>query len=229
MVVQYIREQAWWRLDSPGPNPIRVARSVVALLDAAACIAEIPENHPDLEELDRAGCFESGLFNPGDTGLAVVRGWELADQPTGTEQDLLGALAVTVSADRGVPSPRARRAARSQRGHPGRAAAGRLLPAGPSSFRPPAPGPHRAAAHAGRGPGALLRQAALLGHCPLPETPAPRDADVLGHWADAPAGPTRRTVPGAGRPPGPASAGSSAISRCSSIAAPAPGPGEPTV
>jgi hypothetical protein len=111
MVVQYIREQAWWRLDSPGPNPIRVARSVVALLDAAACIAEIPENHPDLEELDRAGCFESGLFNPGDTGLAVVRGWELADQPTGTEQDLLGTLAVTVSADRGVPSPTARRAA----------------------------------------------------------------------------------------------------------------------
>ena len=181
MVVQYIREQAWWRLDSPGPNPIRVARSVVALLDAAACIAEIPENHPDLEELDRAGCFESGLFNPGDTGLAVVRGWELADQPTGTEQDLLGALAVTVSADRGVPSPTARRAAASQRGHPGHAAAGRLLPAGPSSLRPPAPGPHRAAAHAGRGPGALLRQAALLGHCPLLKH-RPRDAGVLGHW-----------------------------------------------
>ena len=47
MVVQYIREQAWWRLDSPGPSPVRVARSVVALLDAAACIAEIPENPSD--------------------------------------------------------------------------------------------------------------------------------------------------------------------------------------
>jgi hypothetical protein len=111
MVVEYIREQAWWRLDSPGPSAIRVARSVVALLDAAARISEGPEDHPDLEELDRAGCFAGGSFDPGDAGLAVVRGWELADQATGTEQDLLGALAVTVSADRGVPSATARRAA----------------------------------------------------------------------------------------------------------------------
>lgn len=111
MVTQYIREQAWWRLDSPGLSAIRVARSVVALLDAVACLNDIPEDHPDLEELDRAGCFAGGVFDPGEAGLAVVRGWELADQPTGTDQDLLGALAVTVSANRGVPSPAARRAA----------------------------------------------------------------------------------------------------------------------
>jgi len=111
MVTQYIREQAWWRLDSPGLSAIRVARSVVALLDAVACLNDVPEDHPDLEELDRAGCFAGGVFDPGEAGLAVVRGWELADQPTGTEQDLLGALAVTVSANRGVPSPAARRAA----------------------------------------------------------------------------------------------------------------------
>jgi hypothetical protein len=111
MVTQYIREQAWWRLDSPGLNAVRVARSVVALLDAAACIAELPDNHPDLEELDRAGCFRTGTFDPGETGLAVVRGWELTDQPTGTQQDLLGTLAVTVSTERGVLSPAARRAA----------------------------------------------------------------------------------------------------------------------
>src|ERR1700761_390658 len=111
MVAQYIREQAWWRLDSPGPSAVVVARSVVALLDAAACLADVPEDHPDLEELDRAGCFDRGAFDPGEAGLAVVRGWELTDQPTGTEQDLLGTLAVTVSAHRGVPSPAARRAA----------------------------------------------------------------------------------------------------------------------
>ena len=111
MVAQYIREQAWWRLDSPGPSAVVVARSVVALLDAVACLNDVPEDHPDLEELDRAGCFAGGVFDPGEAGLAVVRGWELADQPTGTEQDLLGALAVTVSANRGVPSPAARRAA----------------------------------------------------------------------------------------------------------------------
>jgi hypothetical protein len=111
MVTQYIREQAWWRLDSPGPSAVRVARSVVALLDAAACIDELPEDHPDFAELDRAGCFAGGAFDPGEAGLSVVRGWELADEPTGAEQNLLGTLAVTVSAHRGVPSPRARRAA----------------------------------------------------------------------------------------------------------------------
>lgn len=126
MVAQFVREQAWWRLDTPGVSAIRVARCVVALLDAAGCIARLPEDHPDLEELDRAGCFASGLFDPGEAGVAVVRGWELADEPTGATQDLLGALAVTVSADRGVARPAARRAAASGAipaaplpGHPG--------------------------------------------------------------------------------------------------------------
>jgi hypothetical protein len=41
----------------------------------------------------------------------VVRGWALTDQATGAVQDLLGALAVTVSGQRGLPSPAARRAA----------------------------------------------------------------------------------------------------------------------
>ena len=111
MVAQFVRDQAWWRLDSPGASAIRVARSVVALLDAAVRIVDLPEDHPDLEELDRAGCFRDGSFDPGEAGLAVVRRWELADQPTGTRLDLLGALVVTVSADHGMPSPAARRAA----------------------------------------------------------------------------------------------------------------------
>jgi hypothetical protein len=136
MVAQYIREQAWWRLDSPGLSAVRVARSVVALLDAAACLSDVPDDHSDLEELGRAGCFACGAFDPGEAGLAVVRGWELADQPTGTEQDLLGALAVTVSADRGVPSPAARRAAAASGAIPATARPGdyarpgRLLPDG---------------------------------------------------------------------------------------------------
>jgi hypothetical protein len=111
MVAHFVREQAWWRLDTPGVSAIRAARCVVALLDAAGCISGLPGNHPDLEELDRANCFASGSFDPGPAGTAVVRGWELADEPTGTTQDLLAALAVTVSVDRGVPSPAARRAA----------------------------------------------------------------------------------------------------------------------
>jgi len=104
MVAHFVRAQAWWRLDTPGVSAIRAARCVVALLDAAGCLSGLPEGHPDLEELDRAGCFASGQFDPGPAGLAVVRGWELADEPTGATQNLLAALAVTVSADRGVPS-----------------------------------------------------------------------------------------------------------------------------
>ena len=111
MVAHFVREQARWRLDTPGVSPIRAARCVVALLDAASCISGRPESHPDLQQLDQAGCFASGLFDPGQAGVAVVRGWELADEPTGATQDLLAALTVTVSADRGLPSPSARRAA----------------------------------------------------------------------------------------------------------------------
>ncbi|HEX4254795.1 MAG TPA: hypothetical protein VH089_06890 [Streptosporangiaceae bacterium] len=111
MVAQFVRAQAWWRLDTPGVSAIRAARCVVALLDAAGCISGLPETRPELEELDRAGCFASGQFDPGPAGVAVVRGWELADEPTGATQDLLAALAVTVSAGRGVPSPAGRRAA----------------------------------------------------------------------------------------------------------------------
>ena len=118
MVAQYLRAQAWWRLDSPGLSAVRVARSVVALLDAAVCLAYVPENHPDLEELDQAGCFATGAFDPGDAALAVVRGWKLTDQPAGAEQDLLGMLAVTVSGQRGLPSPAARRAASLPDGYP---------------------------------------------------------------------------------------------------------------
>ena len=98
MVAQYLRVQARWRLASPGLGAIRVARNVMALLDAASCIERLPDAHPDLEELACAGCFRGGVFDPGEAGLAVVRGWELADQPTGGQQDLLAALALAASA-----------------------------------------------------------------------------------------------------------------------------------
>ena len=105
MVARFVREQAWWRLDTPGVSAIRAARCVVSLQDAAGCISALPDDHPDLQELDRAGCFTDDRFDPGPAATAVVRGWELADEPTGTTQDLLAALAVTVSAPR-TPAPR---------------------------------------------------------------------------------------------------------------------------
>lgn len=105
MMARFLRDQAWRRLDSPGMNAIRVARSVVALLDTAARLEEIPDGHPDVERLARAGCFRGGVFDPGEAGLAVVRGWELADQPSVPRQDLVAALAVTASGAAGRQFP----------------------------------------------------------------------------------------------------------------------------
>lgn len=103
IVAQFLRDQAWWRLNSPGVSAIRAARSVLALRDAAACIEALPDDHPDLAKLAGVGCFRGGVFNPGRAGLAVVRGWELADQPTGGRQDILAALAITACTP--VPPP----------------------------------------------------------------------------------------------------------------------------
>jgi hypothetical protein len=86
-------------------NAIRVARSVVALLDTAARLEEVPDSHPDVERLARAGCFRGGMFDPGEAGLAVVRGGELADQPSVPGQDLVAALAVTASGTAGRRFP----------------------------------------------------------------------------------------------------------------------------
>ena len=105
MLTRFLRDQAWWRLDSPGVNAIRTARSVVALLDTAICLEGLPDNHPDLKKLARAGCFRNGVFDPGEAGLAVVRGWELADQPTVHRQDLLAALAFTVGPQHPARAP----------------------------------------------------------------------------------------------------------------------------
>ena len=93
MVARFLRAQAMWRLDSPGLSAVRAARSVVALLDAAVCTEQLPDDHPTLEKLARSGCFGGGQFNPGEAGLAVVRGWVPADRPPGCEQDLLSVLA----------------------------------------------------------------------------------------------------------------------------------------
>jgi hypothetical protein len=136
MVARFVRAQAWWRLDTPGVSPIRAARCVVALLDAAGLISGLPESHPHLQQLARANCFTNGAFDPGPAALAVVRGWQLADDPADTPQDLLAALTITVSPApaAAVPSPAA----------PGPAAIPSPAAPGPGAIPatplPPAPG-----------------------------------------------------------------------------------------
>ncbi len=93
LVEQFLRERAWWRLDSAGPNPVYVARSVVALLDAAAYLQDMPDDAPELVALDRAGCFRGGAFDPGPRGAVIVREWQLAENSTAGPAELLAELA----------------------------------------------------------------------------------------------------------------------------------------
>jgi hypothetical protein len=81
LMAQFLRARAWWRLDSAGASALPVARSVVALLDAAAYLRDVPDDDPDLLALAAAGCFVGGVFDPGPEGADIIRSWQLADEP----------------------------------------------------------------------------------------------------------------------------------------------------
>jgi len=93
LVAQFLRAQAWWRLDHAGENAQRVARCVVALLDAVGYLCQVPDDDPALRALDEAGCFGGGVFDPGPEGAVIIRDWQLADEQTAGPSDLLAALA----------------------------------------------------------------------------------------------------------------------------------------
>lgn len=93
LVARYLRGRARWRLDSAGASALQTARSVVALLDAASYLRDVPDGDPDIVALDEAGCFSGGAFEPGPEGANIVRGWQLADKATAGPRDLLSALA----------------------------------------------------------------------------------------------------------------------------------------
>jgi hypothetical protein len=101
LVAQFLRARAWWRLDSAGTSALRVARSVVSLLDAAGYLREVPDDHPDILTLDAADCFRGGVFDPGPEGAVVIRDWQLADEQSAGPEELLAALAA--AADRTPP------------------------------------------------------------------------------------------------------------------------------
>jgi len=92
LVAQFLQERARWRLDSAGANALHVARSVVSLLDAAAYLQDIPDDDPDIQALEAAGCFRGNVFDPGPEGAVIVRQWQLADEPSAGPRDLLTGL-----------------------------------------------------------------------------------------------------------------------------------------
>ena len=92
LVAQFLRARAWWRLDSAGVSALRVARSVVALLDAAAYLRDISNDDPDMLALKAAGCFDGGVFDPGPQGAAIVREMAARRRAVGRPRDLLDEL-----------------------------------------------------------------------------------------------------------------------------------------
>ena len=93
LVAQFLRDRAWWRLDSAGANALRVARSVVCcLLDAAAYLRRLPDDDPDLLALEAMGFFRGGVFDPGPEGAYITRGWQLADRRSAGPRELLAEL-----------------------------------------------------------------------------------------------------------------------------------------
>jgi hypothetical protein len=103
LVAQFLRTRAWWRLDSAGASALRVARSVVSLLDAAAYLLDLPEDDPDLLALEAMGCFTSGVFDPGPEGANIIRGWQLADEWSAGPRELLAELVRAVHGHHGTP------------------------------------------------------------------------------------------------------------------------------
>jgi hypothetical protein len=104
LVAQFLRERAWWRLDSAGASAPRVARSVVSLLDAAGYLRELPDDDPDLLALEAMGCFRRDAFDPGPEGASIVRGWQLADERSAGPHELLAELVRAAHANPATPA-----------------------------------------------------------------------------------------------------------------------------
>jgi hypothetical protein len=113
MVAQFLRTRAWWRLDSAGASALRVARSVVSLLDAAAYLGDLPEDDPDLLALEAMGCFTGGVFDPGPEGANIIRGWQLADEWSAGPRELLAELVRAAHGNPGTPAVSVPQQARS--------------------------------------------------------------------------------------------------------------------
>jgi hypothetical protein len=104
LIAQFLRTRAWWRLDSAGASALRMARSVVALLDAAAYLRDLPEDDPDLLALAARGCFSGGVFDPGPEGADIIRGWQLADKWSAGPRELLAELVRAAHASPAAPA-----------------------------------------------------------------------------------------------------------------------------
>lgn len=105
MIAECLRRHAWWRLDRADEHDGgRNARSAIALLDAAACAARLPDDSSIVALLCMAGCFSDGEFRLHRPAERLVRSWHY-DEVDGSPLDLLHAIAETARPPR-IPAQR---------------------------------------------------------------------------------------------------------------------------
>ena len=93
MIAECLRRYAWWRLNrSDEHDEGRNARSAVALLNAAAYAAELPEDAPVIRQLCAAGSLSGEEFRLPVPAERIVRFWHY-EEPGGDPNDLLNAIA----------------------------------------------------------------------------------------------------------------------------------------
>jgi hypothetical protein len=93
MIAECLRRYAWWRLNrSDEHDEGRNARSAVALLNAAAYAADLPEDAPVISQLCAAGSLSGEEFRLPVPAERIVRFWHY-EEPGGDPNDLLNAIA----------------------------------------------------------------------------------------------------------------------------------------
>jgi hypothetical protein len=93
MIAECLRRYAWWRLNRADERDEgRNARSAIALLNAAAYAAELPDDAPVVTRLSESGGFSSKEFRLPEAAERIVRFWHY-EEPGGSPEDLLEAIA----------------------------------------------------------------------------------------------------------------------------------------
>lgn len=93
MIAECLRRHAWWRLNRADEHDEgRNARSAVALLDAAAYAAVLPDDAEVIARLSAAGCFSDDEFRLHRPAERLVRFWQY-EETGGGPADLLNAIA----------------------------------------------------------------------------------------------------------------------------------------
>jgi hypothetical protein len=93
MIAECLRRYAWWRLNRADEcDEGRNARSAIALLNAAAYAADLPEDAPVLARLSAGGSFSDEEFHLPEAAERIVRFWHY-EEAGGRPQDLLEAIA----------------------------------------------------------------------------------------------------------------------------------------